>query len=817
MSADGRVRDTNPTKTNSAPSSFPGEKRKASDCLNDVNERFKRLKDDVFPDYPYLIKVPSDKPFHVRDCYVNNWAVGRNTLFSWEEEHLQYMSFLSHQNEDTVLVAVGGWADSEGNILPDEEPPKPTFSPPAGGKKTKISLSDYRKKAAEGAKATPEAPKKETAKEKEAKPQEKDNPKPVKPEPPRSNGLVEPAAHKNAQNKKESTDHKKAPVTSPTPVKRKAPDERESESATKKPRIDPKKAKEMEQSPEKRKKSIPAVPKLLSPTLPSSTVTPKIPKLLSPTLPPELEEELAKLPPLNSSSTRKKSNSLSSSSTPAKKLDPKATSTSRPHSGSISSVSSNKEAKSVNSRATTQGKDTKPSVARPVARPASKTVPTPSAAIPATVSSTKPASQKSRLVVKLDYGRRNKRRVEDILHPQLRKNATADKTIPKSKVSGLAASPKDSLPPLSKSDRLRDPSTAQKRPKIDTKHLEQPTKRPRSSTATSVDRPRTPSIQVTKPTPTSASKKLLTPKKELKSTAMKRVGSADSDKKTTRGISPQNGAGKSTKPSPQPTDRDAERRAWREEVAKIGAIGRKLKHASQRYSKFDVHGNEKTSKEDVNEKLSAATAVEAVIAFILAFVADDKAKALGRQQPDSISWRSILAYWKVVLNITKPYPNLHGLCLYLGAISHEAIHSLDLERLAASSIPGDHSPAPTPGSDGNTVSITSEEHKRYKREFAELKARLPDSYREANRLWLEGSRELSDDVLVRTYSATWGGQCRNYAIRGVEKTRPGEYAGEYYLPLGRATTPIEGVRFGLAFLREWCEKEDVDWTARLVL
>lgn len=419
--------------------------------------------------------------------------------------------------------------------------------------------------------------------------------------------------------------------------------------------------------------------------------------------------------------------------------------------------------------------------------------------------------------MKLKYGRQNRRRVESLLRLQTRKKATADKTIPKSTVSSISPSPRDSLPPASKPDRLREPSAARKRPKIETGDLEPPTKRPRSSTATSVDRPRTPRIQITKPTPTSASKELSTPKKDLKSAAIRRVGSADSDSKTPSLISPPNGAGKPTKPSQQSTDRDAERRAWHEEVVKFGAIGRKLKHASQRYSKFDVQGNEKTSKEDVNEKLSAATAVEAVISFILAFVADDRAKALGRQQPDSANWRSILAYWKVVLNLTKPYRNLHGLCLYLGAISHEAIHSLDLERLAASGIPGDHSPAPTPGSDGNTVSMTSEESKQYKREFSDLKARLPESYREANRLWLEGSRELSDDVLVRAYSATWGGQCRNYATRGTEKPKPGEYAGEYYLPLGRATTPIEGVRFGVAFLREWCEKENINWTARLTL
>ena len=828
MSGDNRARETTPITTNRASSSTPREKRSISEYLSDVNTRFKSLKDNVFPDHPYLIKVPTDRPYTVRGRHVNNWAVGRNTLFSREEEHLQYMSFLSHENEDTVLLAVGGWADSEGKIMPEEEPAKPTTCPPGGGSKKRITFNDYKKKAAQGVRASPEAPQKEAVKK--PKPEKKEKTKPVRPEPsPRTNGLAQPAPHRNAQNRNDPGKERKEAVESATPAKRKALDEPEPESASKRPRIGTNKPKEMERTPEKGKKLAIAVPRLLSPTLPSSTATPlKIPKLLSPTLPRALEEELAKFP-APSSSTTKNSSSLSSSSTPAsKKPDTKTTSTKPPHSGSISSVCSSKETKSLSTAAPPKGKDIKSSTAsRALSRPASKTVPTTAATTPAYKASpspaklpAKPPARKPRLIVKLKYGRQNRRRVEGLLRLPAKKRLAADKTVARSKLTSTVMSPRDSPLPTAKSDGPRESSSGYKRPKgLDTDDLlERTPKRPRSSTATSRDRPRTPSIQVTKASPTSASKKeFLSPRVDLKSVPMRRVGSGDSDAKPLARNLPQNGAGKSSKPSPQSTDRDGERRAWRDEMTNFVSIGRKLKHASQRYSRFDGNGKEKSTQEEVDEKLGAVTAIEAVMCFIVAFVTDDKCRALSRQQPESSNWRSILAYWKVVKKLAEPYPHLHGLCLYLGAASNEAIHSLDLERLALSSIPSEHSPAPTPGSDGNTVSVSSDESKRYKREFTDLKSRLPESYREANRLWLEGSRDLPDDALARSYPATWAGRSKNHSVRGSDRVKPGEYSGDYFLPLGRATTPLEGVRFGLAFLREWCDKESVGWTASLAL
>ena len=253
-------------------------------------------------------------------------------------------------------------------------------------------------------------------------------------------------------------------------------------------------------------------------------------------------------------------------------------------------------------------------------------------------------------------------------------------------------------------------------------------------------------------------------------------------------------------------------------------MGRELKHTAARYTENNTDSqNNKGKQRDKNAphtdeaKLAAATGIEALLCFILAFLADDQFRSLSRQPPESATWRSIIAYWHAVTRGAASYPHLHALCLFLGAVSHESIHALDLERLAVSALPHEHSPAPTPGSDGNTV--TSEESKKYKREFTDLKTRLPESYREANRLWLAGARELPDDILAKQYPRTWSGRSKSFSSRGHEKMKVGKYAGEYFLTLGRSgsTMPLEAVRFGLAFLQEWCEAEDVEWKGRLVL
>jgi hypothetical protein len=266
-----------------------------------------------------------------------------------------------------------------------------------------------------------------------------------------------------------------------------------------------------------------------------------------------------------------------------------------------------------------------------------------------------------------------------------------------------------------------------------------------------------------------------------------------------------------SKESPSRPDnrpRNNERRAWRDEFQKFSNTGRELKHASER-------SRTKSGASAADEKLALVTAIEAIMCFILAFVADDQSKACVRQGGDSSAWVSILAYWRVVRNYSASYPVLHGLCLLLGAVSYDAIHALDLERLAVSPLPGEHTPVPTPGSDGNTV--LSDENKKSRKEFLELRNRLLECHRESQKLWLEGTRALSEDVLHQEFPITWSHRSHNHAERGKIPLRAGDYAGDYFIPFGGTTPPIEVVRFGYSMLEEWCTQQDVEWKRRLSL
>jgi hypothetical protein len=247
-----------------------------------------------------------------------------------------------------------------------------------------------------------------------------------------------------------------------------------------------------------------------------------------------------------------------------------------------------------------------------------------------------------------------------------------------------------------------------------------------------------------------------------------------------------------------------------DEFHRFSNLGRELKHASQR-----EHQAAKEGATSADEKRAVATSIEAILCFILAFVADDQSRALARQTGESSKWLSILAYWRVVKGNSRPYPALRSLCYMLGGVSYDAIHALDLERLAVSPIPGEHMAAPTPGSDGDTV--VSDESRKTMKEFLDLKNRLPEFYKESHRLWLEGFRGLSEDIVASEFPSTWSRRSRDYSERGRHQLKVGGYSGEFFLPLSRTSAPIEAVRFAWSILTEWCAKEGVDWKGRLGL
>jgi hypothetical protein len=709
--------------------------------------------------------------------------VGHDRPFRQDEQELQYMTFLTHHDTDSLLVAVGDWSDESGRMMLDQPPgPRTTteHKPRETVAKKKISLNDYKNQKTTGAAPspspaihdqkgrdrsnsdrrdnTPRAPNPDPVKKQHEK-HEKPKPKPQNPPKPRPD--LSPA--KTA---------KKRPPTTDTEQGNSHATKESNMHSSKKPRLSPEKESRKEVTPAK------TLPRLLSPTLPPSPAPevssgPRLPRLLSPTLPPEIEKELAQL--------KEKENSPGESSPKRDNPVAKPKRDDTGHTRTPTSMNNSSNSSLQSSRAGVSAKDSSHT-----SRPS--------------------------LIAKLRYGKMNRKRVDSLLKfPGKRKAHRADS--PSGQDTEM-----DEVPLV---ERRKDSGPARGNPPSDRVRPKTKLEADETTPGPSGNNPRLkePRQSVEKPHPPPAPEKVkttsLTPVKDLKGYGGRRNDLAEGESRTpvnpaTKRLSVDPGSkGSPSQPENRSRNherRDQERRAWQEDFRNFTRIGRDLKHAAERYN----NGPSAT-----DEKLAVVTAMEAIMCFVLAFVADDQGKALVRQGGDSSAWRSIIPYWRAVKKNSFSFPALHSLCQLLGAVSYDTIHALDLERLAVTLLPGEHTPVPTPGSDGNTV--LADENKKSLKEFAELKSRLLEHYKESQKLWLDGSRGLSEDILSRDFPTTWSRRSHHYAERGKISLKPGDYAGDYFLPLGVATAPIEVVRFGWSLLKEWCTQEGVEWQGRLGL
>lgn len=715
-----------------------------------LDRRLQRLSDEVLPPVPYILTFPTKAPFHLGSRVTGNWAVGHDRPFSTEEQQLQYMTFLTHHNTDSLLVAVGDWSDETGRIMADRSVvPGTSESSRDTGAKKKISLKDYKDQKTTSAVASPMGPDagsrgaSDSTRQEEHRPTASSNlPKDgAKSEssqpPPKSHTRHFP--HRVGQKRPSGSEHERL-----------NPENRNHEThSPKKPRLSQEKEARRDSSPSESRS--PKLPALLSPTLPPTSTGPRLPQLLSPTLPPDIERELAGLD--GHSLSRNNRANVAGKALPAKD-------------------SSQREPPRDNVRTN---------------------------------------HSKPQLTIKLRYGRANRKRVEALLKFNgKRKNHRSDSPIsqdtdrdefsrPKKKgadiglirASGAKGKKQETDEPFSSRDtRAKEPKGSLDKPRT---HVLHQSLAPHSATH---EKPKASS---------------LTPVKDFKPSS-RRHELPESDSKF-----PSNqthnchsvDTGSVAKPSSMQADARArnDRQAWLDEWQKFTGMGRELKHAAERYT--NKHGASVT-----DEKLAAVTAIEALLSFILAFVANDQARSLKRQIGDSSTWLSILAYWRAVKKNTAQFPALNNLCLLIGAVSFATIHALDLERLAVVPVPGEHTPIPTPGSDGNAI---LPDEKKSRRDLMELKTRLLDSYKDSQRLWLEAIRGLSEDVLEREFPFSWSQQSRNYSERGRPPLTAGDYSGGYFLPFSGLTPPIEVVRFSWSLLREWCSKERVEWIGRLGL
>ncbi|KAL4801434.1 hypothetical protein BDV18DRAFT_75488 [Aspergillus unguis] len=805
-----------PTNDLVKPSAFTGGPSTHSE-KDLIDRQLKHLREEVLPFYPFLLTVPTDVPFRLGNRAVNDWAVSDDGPFTPEEQQLQYMTFLTHDESDSLLVSVGDWSDTTGSVMADSRsrPQSATSTPSSSSTKKKISLHDYKTKRKNG--TSPSHLSQEASGDLSAStlhvPSDNQTSRPI------------PTNDNHPKLSRTHLSPKPSPQSEPEHVDRKRPPDRDRDSdrhtlqaqdyaSAKRRKVSP----EPSTAPSKRENpNTNGLPELLSPTLPPTSSAPRLPRLLSPTLPPDLERELAKIgseslasdsqpdSTANSDITKPKAHAEKSSVRGITNLESTAASSTPNFSG--------KSPRPVPDKSASRASETSNADARATLKCTSSSQLSSRLSQPSNIKSTQSSLSRPRLVVKLKYGRSNRKRVEGLLKfSGKRKLSLQGSPAPDTIERDSPHTAKPEQPRGSASDQAGKFANSERKSKPPASNQANPstkdrTKEPRLANA---DKPQTPTLSHTQLE--KARSVSITPAKDLKKSSSRQELSSNDGKGHSQPaprkapMDPSLTVATQSPSQSSSVDRSGERRAWKEEYQKYGNLGRELKHAADRHTAKD-----KVASAD--EKLAAATAIEAIICFVLAFIAEDQSKTVSRQVGDSSTWLSIIAYWRVVRKNSHPYPPLHSLCLVLGAVSYDAIHALDLERLAATPIPGEHTPVPTPASDGQPVQ--SEESKKGLKDFHELKSRLLECYKESQRLWFEGSRGLSEDIIAQDFPETWSKRARDYSKQGQKALKPGEYSGDIYIPFGKISTPLEIVRFSCAILKEWCSKEHLDWRSKL--
>ena len=781
--------------------------------VRQVNDILKRLREATLPREPYLVSVPSNVPYNHSQRYVPSWHYG--TPFDKDEEQLQYLSFIPPVIEETLLSVEGGWSDEQGNLLLDEDdqgisptskPATSRNSPADDTRRKKISLGQYKNKVkGEMEMTTDTPPRRGTEKQtdkvngvKEASRSDANGTAVKSRSPSDSNGKKRPREDDVTTQSKlrgeelpVTTDVDRRVSLSPRPSKKPKLETILSPSKSEQPPPD--------NVPRAALTGADAVPGLLSPTLPPKVEEePALPPLLSPTIPPSIQEFLDLEPSkLDKAIDRHRTDSVrnllsaAGLSEPGSRKSPGLSATSgvnRIRSDSAHSVRSTHSA--------TTGLNRIVALAQ---SPGRASTPTRNGASP---------GPRQRHTISLKYGKRNRKRVEALL-----KFAPRPK---KTKVEPTAAPVHDHEPARRKLETVREASPGQEKPRDDLPGGAARPQKARPAAFSVSEKPRTP-IPAALNSPSVPDAQLhsrstfTTPKKDLKSTAMQRVVSIEglNEARTPQAdhlSTPQPSAHKHSPSAPTsaPSTSTTVRDEWAALGKKYFDLGRKIK------TEGTLYGADASSAE---QSLSVVLIVEGLLCFMINAFAMSVTSSRAHADP---GWRAIMPYLEFVLRHVRKTPHLHGLAVQLGALCRQHVHKYDLERLAKEALPDDQSAsAPTPGSDGNTK--TSEDSERAKQKYLDFRDQLISNSRRCQAAWLEGSRLLSPEALREEFPKTWKRRAVDFSLRGTERSAPRELGGSFYLPVDGNASALEGVRYAVEVLQEWCEREKMEWNCRIEL
>ena len=192
---------------------------------------------------------------------------------------------------------------------------------------------------------------------------------------------------------------------------------------------------------------------------------------------------------------------------------------------------------------------------------------------------------------------------------------------------------------------------------------------------------------------------------------------------------------------------------------------------------------------------------------MLAFSADDEAHLVAGNMPQVGSWRSLVPFYRFVEGNCRQVQPLHGLLLQLGAVVHETIHRLDVDRLAGMALvdPSAASSEASPRASKTTRTTLAE--------FYAWRDEAVKDARAVRSLWAAGQSEFSLDALRHDYPRAWAKSARAPEAKR-ERASPGQFPDRYCLPLCSTSSPVETVAAARAVLAEYAAKTGIAWTGK---
>lgn len=340
--------------------------------------------------------------------------------------------------------------------------------------------------------------------------------------------------------------------------------------------------------------------------------------------------------------------------------------------------------------------------------------------------------------------------------------------------------PPPEKPPASSSALKRPRAAEEDVPQPDPKRKKPIKVEPAIKQESSTPAPATPAAQ--KDTPTARNNNNSSNKDLRTSVAMKRVESTDSIANGTPPSSRRPNA--KVKPSPSNTNtKTSETLAWEAESARIGKLGRELKHAAS--------DSAQKTRNDQTSSLAAAQSLESFLCFILSFYCRERGFQ-SRNPPSPLdpthTWLTLPAFIKFVRTHCHGFPVLEGLACHLGVVCNAMI----MLRLTSK----------------RSSDLTPEESRA-----------LHDAVSAGLKASHEASSKLPLKALTKNFPDTWkkGLDASAATKTADEDVKPGKFAGPFSLPLGLDTEPIVAVRVGCALLAEWCRAKGLGYAMKLSL